>query len=133
MSAQQEKYYKCITWGSDAILAMREGFPEEVTFFKKLKTLFILAVLGLHCFAQHFSSFSEKGFLSSCDARASHRGGFSCCRAGLWGAWASVFAALGLRSTGSAVVVHVLSSPVARGIFLDQGSNPCPLHRQVDS
>ena len=32
MSAQQEKYCKCITWGSDAILAMREGFPEEVTF-----------------------------------------------------------------------------------------------------
>ena len=41
MSAQQEKYCKCITWGSDAILAMLEGFPEEVTFlFFKLKTFF---------------------------------------------------------------------------------------------
>jgi len=33
MSAQQEKYCKRITWGSDAILAMLEGFPEEMTFF----------------------------------------------------------------------------------------------------
>ena len=30
-------------------------------------------------------------------------------------------------------MVHRLSCSAACGIFLDQGSNPCPLHWQVDS
>ena len=34
---------------------------------------------------------------------------------------------------GSAVVAHGLSCSTARGIFPDQGSNPCPLHWQADS
>ena len=43
-----------------------------------------------------------------------------------------------LRSTGSgragsAVVAHGPSCSAACGIFPDQGSNPCPLHRQADS
>ena len=46
----------------------------------------------------------------------SRRAGFSSC-----GTWASV------------VVVHGLSCSAACGIFLDQGSNPCPLHWQADS
>ena len=29
--------------------------------------------------------------------------------------------------------MHGLSCPSARGIFLDQGLNPCPLHWQADS
>ena len=33
----------------------------------------------------------------------------------------------------SVVVVRGFSCPAARGIFLDQGLNPCPLHKQVDS
>ena len=40
---------------------------------------------------------------------------------GLEGVWASV------------AVVHGLGCSTARGILLDQGSNPCPLHWQVDS
>ena len=36
---------------------------------------------GLHCHAHAFSSCGERGLLSSCDARASHCGGFSCCGA----------------------------------------------------
>ena len=56
-----------------------------------------------------------------CGAWASHCGGFSCCRAWALGAWASV------------VVVQGLSCSMACGIFLDQGSNPCPLHWHVDS
>ena len=60
----------------------------------------------------------------------------------LWstGLWASVMAAGGsipgaprLWSSGSIVVVHGLSCSMACGIFLDQGSNPCLLHWQVDS
>ena len=45
----------------------------------------------------------------------------------------SVVVARGLYSTGSIVVAHRLSCSAACGIFLDQGSNPCPLHWQADS
>ena len=39
----------------------------------------------------------------------------------------------GSRRAGSVVVAHGPSSSAACGIFPDQGSNPCPLHWQVDS
>ena len=39
----------------------------------------------------------------------------------------------GSRRAGSVVVAHRPSCSVACGIFPDQGSNPCPLHWQVDS
>ncbi|KAJ8786650.1 hypothetical protein J1605_006139 [Eschrichtius robustus] len=39
----------------------------------------------------------------------------------------------GSRRAGSAVVAHGPSRSTACGIFPDQGSNPCPLHRQADS
>ena len=39
----------------------------------------------------------------------------------------------GSRRAGSAVVAHGPSCSAACGIFPDQGSNPCPLHWQVDS
>ena len=47
---------------------------------------------------------------------AAHCGRFFCCRAQALGTWTSV------------VVVHRLSCSIACGIFLHQGSNPCPLH-----
>ena len=37
------------------------------------------------------------------------------------------------RYAGSVVVVHGLSRCAACGIFLDRGSDLCPLHWQVDS
>ena len=80
-----------------------------------------LAVLGLGCCTQAFPSYGEQGLRSGCGAWASHRGGSSCCGA----------QALGCR--GSVVVAGGLSCPAACGIFLDQGSNPLPLHCQVDS
>ena len=46
---------------------------------------------------------------------------------------ASLVVEHGFYSAGSAVVVHRLSCPVARGIFLEQGLNLCPLHWRVDS
>ena len=47
---------------------------------------------------------------------------------------ASLFAKHGLQGAGaSLVVVHGLSCSVTCGIFLDQESNLCPLHWQVDS
>ena len=39
----------------------------------------------------------------------------------------------GSRRTGSVVVAHGPSCSAACGIFPDQGSNPCPLHWQVDT
>ena len=39
----------------------------------------------------------------------------------------------GSRRAGSAIVAHGPSCSAARGIFPDQGSNPCPLHWQADS
>ena len=59
-------------------------------------------------------------------------GGFSRC-----GAQAvcvnSVAVAPGLSSAGSVVAVHGIGCSTARGIFLDQESNPCLLHWQADS
>ena len=39
----------------------------------------------------------------------------------------------GSRRAGSVIVAHGPSRSAARGILPDQGSNPCPLHRQADS
>ena len=47
--------------------------------------------------------------------------------------WLLLLQSTGSRHTGSVVVAHGLSCSKACGIFLDQGSNPCPLHWQVDS
>ena len=45
----------------------------------------------------------------------------------------SAVAVPGLQSTGSRVVVNRLSCSVTYRIVLDQGSNPCLLHWQMDS
>ena len=68
-----------------------------------------------------FSSYGEEGLLSSFGAWASHCGGISCCRA----------QALGLE--GSVVGVQGLSCPAISGIFLDQGSNQCPLQSSLQA
>ena len=80
-----------------------------------------LVVLGLHWCTWPFSSCGEWGHLSNCGAWTSHCGGFYSSRAWALDPWFWV------------IVVHRLSCPVACGIFLDQGSSPCPLHWQVDS
>ena len=60
-----------------------------------------MAVLGLHCCAQAFSS---------CGERTSHCRGFSCCGARALGAQASVVVAHGLSSCGLQALEHKLSS-----------------------
>ena len=82
-------------------------------------------------------SFSSRstGF-SSCGIRALECAGFSSCVA-----WAQQLRHVGSRvrglqqlwHVGSVVVAHGLSCSTACGIFLDQGSNPCPLQWQADS
>ena len=59
---------------------------------------------------------------SGCGEQASHCGGFSCC-----GAQGTRFQQL--QHVGSVVVAHGPSFSAVCGILLDQGLNPCPLHR----
>ena len=61
-------------------------------------------------------------------------GGHSSSRcAGLSLSWPLLLWSTGSRRAGSVVVAHGPSCSAACGIFPDQGSNPCPLHRQADS
>ena len=77
-------------------------------------------MLSLGATSGDYSSLRCAGFslwwLLLVRSTGSRRVGFSSC-----GTWASV------------VVAHGLSCSAVCGIFLDQGSNPCPLHWQADS
>ena len=79
--------------------------------------LFIYLWLGLRCRAQAFSSCGEWGPLF-----AAVSAGFS-----------SQSWLLSSKLTGAVAVEHGLSRSLARGIFPEQGSKPCPLHWQVAS
>ena len=83
--------------------------------------LFILVVLGFHCYAEAYPSCNEWGILSHCGVWASDCIGFSCCRA--WALECMV---------GSVVVALGLSCSEACGMFLDKGLNPYPLHWQAE-
>ena len=105
-----------------------------IFIFIYLNTFYLfMAVLGLRFCARAFSSCGKWGPLFIAVRGASHCSGFSCCGAPVLVAQASVVVACGLYSTGSVVVAHGLNYSEARGIFPDQGSNPCPLHWQADS
>ena len=61
-------------------------------------------------------------------------GGHSSSRcAGLSVSWPLLLRSTGSRRAGSVVVAHGPSRSAARGIFPDQGPNPCSLHWQADS
>ena len=66
---------------------------------------------------------SRCGGISCCGAQALGHVGFRSC-----GAWAQE-----LQLLGSVVMAHWLSCFKAYGIFLDQGSNLCPLLWHADS
>ena len=69
-------------------------------FFKKKINLFIYGCTRSLLLCVAVSGCRDQGLLSSCGARVSHCGGFSCCRAQPLGSWASVVAAQGLISCG---------------------------------
>ena len=74
-----------------------------------------MAVLGLHCCVWAFSSCGEWGLCSSSVNRL-------------------LIAVAGFAMRlGSVFVSHRLSCSVACEIFLDKGSNQCPLHCKADS
>ena len=87
------------------------------SFLFFLNYYLFLAVLGLGCCVQAFSSGSEQELLSSCNAQAFHCGEFSCCRAQAVGEWVSV------------VTVHKLSCPIGAWYLNSQTRNwthvPC--------
>ena len=91
-------------------------FLKEIYLFIYL----FLAVLGLRFCARAFSSCGERGPL------------FVVVRGPLTIA-TSLVAEHRLQTHSSVVVAHGPSRSAACGIFLDQGSNPCPLHWQADS
>ena len=99
----------------------QDRFSLSFSFFFFLIYLIylFLAALGLCCCVRAFSRCGEWGATLRCGARASHCGGFSCCKARALSARASV------------VVAHGLRCSVACGIFPDQGLNLCPLHWQA--
>ena len=104
-------------WDFLCFLALDVNFLHQV---REVLHLF-LAVLGLCCYMQAFSHCGEQELLSSCKARASHCGGFSC-------------GGVGLKSLqDSAVVARGLSCSAACGIFPDQGLNLWSLRWQADS
>ena len=84
-----------------------------------------------------FSSCREQGLLSSCGAWTSHAIASLAVEHGLrlqlLRLQGSVVVVLRLWNTASIAAVHGLSCSVACRIFLDQGSNPCLPHWQIDS
>ena len=81
---------------------------------------YFLAELGLGCCTRAFCSCGDQGLLSVAEC-------------GLLIVVASLVAEQGFKSMGSVVMGSGLRGPTACRIFPEQGSNPCPLHWQVDS
>ena len=69
-----------------------------------------LAALGLRCCVQAFLSLQRAGVTLHCGVRASHCGGFSCCRAWALGAVDSAVVARRLSSCGLQALKCRLSS-----------------------
>ena len=90
-----------------------QAFPFLCVFTKACYYLFFLYfwLCWVFCWAPAFSS---------CGALASHSDGVSHRPPGLW-------------SAGAMAVAEGLSCSTARGIFPNQGSDPCLLHWQVNS
>jgi len=108
--------------GKTLALTIQTFVSKEMSLlFLKNFIYFLLAALGLCCCMQALSNCGEWWLLFVAVL-------------GLLLAVASLVAEHGLYLglAGSVVVAHRLSCPVARGVFLLQGLNLCPLHWQVE-
>ena len=124
------------------VLKIRVGFffYYYCSFLFLLFMYLFLAALGLHCCTQAFSSCGKQGATLCCGKGASLCSGFSCgafmgfhrCSSQAPECRLSSFDFQALEQA-SVVVAQRLSCPEACGIFLDQGSSPCPLHWQASS
>ena len=73
-------------------------------------------------------------FCARAPSSCGERGGHSSSRcAGLSLSWPLLLRSTGSRRAGSVIVAHGPSCSATCGILPDQGSNPCPPHRQADS
>ena len=95
-------------------------YDPVLTFFFFLINLFISGCVGSSFLCEGFLQLRRVGATLHRGVRASHYRGLS-------------LRSTGSRRAGSVVVAHGLSCSAACGILPDQGSNPCPLHRQADS
>ena len=77
---------------------------------------FFFGCVGFSLLRTGFLQLRRVGATLRCGARASHCGGFSCCRAPALGTRASVVAARGLRSCGMQALEHAVSVAVACGL-----------------
>ena len=82
--------------------------------------LFIYGCVGSSLLCEGSLQPRQVGATPHRGARASHHRGLS-------------LRSTGSRRAGSAAVAHGPSCSAARGILPDQGSNPCPPHRQANS
>ena len=106
-----------LKWNSHGFCQFLDDF--FVGFFFKLYLL-LLAVLALHCCTRLSLAAVIRGPSPlRCE-------GFS-----LW--WLLLLRSTGSRLTASVAVPHGLSCSSECGIFLDHGSNLCPLHWPPDS
>ena len=86
-------------------------------FFNNFLSFFIFGCAGSSLLHRLLSSCINQGLLSSCSAWLLVAVASLVAEHGLWGTWASVVAAQGLQSTGSAVKAQGLSYPAVCGIF----------------
>ena len=94
-------------------------FLNKFSYFIILFYFFIVfSVLGLCCCTWAFLWLQRAGATLRCGARASHCGGFSCCREQALGTRASVVVARGLSSCGSRALECRLSSCGAQAQLL---------------
>ena len=116
-----------VTW-KRSLFGLELGFKWCLkNVFNSFTYVFIFGCAGSSFLHELFSSYGEQGLLSGCSVSVCCDG-FSCCRT----------QALGHTGFSSCSPwAHQLwlpgSGAQARGIFLNQGSNLCPLHGQADS
>ena len=99
-------------------------------FFFKLNSFFFLIITYLFIYFWLCWVFVSAQGLSPVAASGGHSS--SRCT-GLSLSWPLLLRSTGSKHAGSVVVAHGPSCSAACGIFPDQGSDPCPLHRQADS
>ena len=108
-------------------------------FFKALILFYFIYLFKVFCFYLFIygcagSSPLREGPLQLWQAGDTpHRGARACHHRGLSRRGAQAADAQAQQLWLSAIVAHGPSRSTARGIFPDQGSNPCPLHWQADS
>ena len=99
-------------WGRKKVLRIHRRSPRYLGTLGRITNCCVFTLLKYFYFSFSYLNFfglcwlviAARGLLSSCSVWTSC-GGFSCCRAGALGMWASVVVVHGLQSKGSAVVV----------------------------